>query len=892
MKYKLVFSCLLAVSLLACNTSKKTTVVQTETTKLPAEEFEPELPVSPYRASNTMTNDLKDTRLEVSFDWDKIWMHGKATLTIKPHFYPVNHVDLNARGMQINKVSLVTANGKQRLQYKYESDSLKIDLDRFYNRNETYQLFIDYIAKPNELKSLGGSAAISSDKGLYFINADGKIKDKPQQIWTQGETQSNQVWMPTIDSPNQRMTQEISMTVDTAFVTLSNGLLISSKNNGNGTRTDIWKQSLPAAPYLTMMAVGKYAVVKDKWRDKEVSYYVYPEYKDDARAVFGNTPEMIEFFSKKFIDFPWEKYSQVIAEDYVSGAMENTTATLHGAFVQQHKREMIDGNEEDVISHELFHQWFGDLVTCESWSNIPLNESFATYGEYLWKEYKYGRDAADKIGQSDMNVYMSQARQKDENLIRFHYANREEVFDGISYQKGGRILHMLRKVVGDEAFFEALRDYLNTNKFTAVEAHNLRLAFEKITGEDLNWFWNQWFFDKGFPNIEINYVYNDSLKQQLIITEQKQVKDKERVYRLPVDVDFYSNFKAARKRITLENAIDTFTFNMPKPEFINFDAEKMLLCKKTDNHSRKDWTYMLEFCPLYLDRYEALVKLGNVKAGTPEAAVVKNTALNDKYYAIRVKAANFLKELAKSESEKENVRTLLMSAAKSDSNSDVRSNAIEKLSDWYNDDDTRTICLNAIGNDSSYQVIGSAVKSLVKKSPEQGMEIASKLEKQNDKNINRIVADVYAEYGTDDNIDFMVNYLNNAKGFSGFTAMGNTTKYLKRCKPETVDKALPAYENIARNGSAWYIRLNATNQLTTIANENDKKINELRKDIDQAQKDGKSSAELMQDQNMVKTLTEQKERILKTADDIKNSETDERLKIYAGKGSVEFGDGE
>ena len=204
------------------------------------------------------------------------------------------------------------------------------------------------MAKPNELPA-GGSEAITAAKGLYFINPLGKEPNKPRQIWTQGETQSNSCWFPTIDEPNQRMTQEITLTVEDQFKTLSNGLLVGSKKNADGSRTDTWRQSLPAAPYLTMLAVGDFAVVSDTWHGKPVDYYVEPKYKGTAKAVFGRTPEMLEFYSKKLgVEFPWEKYAQIAVRDYVSGAMENTTATVHGAAIQATRRELLDNTYETV----------------------------------------------------------------------------------------------------------------------------------------------------------------------------------------------------------------------------------------------------------------------------------------------------------------------------------------------------------------------------------------------------------------------------------------------------------------------------------------------------------------------------------------------------------------
>jgi aminopeptidase N len=250
----------------------------------------------------------------------------------------------------------------------------------------------------------------------------------------------------------------------------------------------------PHAPYLFFIGAGDFAVVKDTWKGKEVSYYVDKEYAPVAKKIFGLTPEMMTYFSKiTGVEYPWVKYGQMVAHDYVSGAMENTTATLHGDGAQQDARELVDGNNwEGTIAHELFHQWFGDYVTTESWSNLTLNESFANYSEYLWDEYKYGKDKADATHYSAMQGYLGSGSEK-KDLVRFYYGDKEDMFDAVSYNKGGRILHMLRNYVGDSAFFKSLNLYLTTNKYKSAEAHQLRLAFEEITGKDLNLFFNQWY---------------------------------------------------------------------------------------------------------------------------------------------------------------------------------------------------------------------------------------------------------------------------------------------------------------------------------------------------------------------------------------------------------------
>src|SRR6478736_10049994 len=269
-----------------------------------------------YRAFATKTNDLVHTKLDAKFDYSKSYLNGKVWITLKPHFYPTDSLQLDAKGMNINKVEIVKAGKNIPLKYTYDSMFLNIKLDKTYLRDERYEVYIDYTAKPDEFRS-EGSAAITDAKGLYFINPRGEDKNKPTQIWTQGETEANSVWIPIIDKPDQKTTDEIYMTVPSKYVTLSNGKLVSQKTNSDGTRTDYWKMDLPHAPYLFFIGVGDYAVIKDKYKDKEVSYYVEKEYGPVARKIFGNTPDMIALYSKLTgVDFPWAKYSQIVGRDY------------------------------------------------------------------------------------------------------------------------------------------------------------------------------------------------------------------------------------------------------------------------------------------------------------------------------------------------------------------------------------------------------------------------------------------------------------------------------------------------------------------------------------------------------------------------------------------------
>lgn len=732
-----------------------------------------------YRETATRINNLVHTKLEVKPDFSKSYLYGKAWITLRPHFYATDSLTLDAKGMDIKKVALVKGNSQVPLQFQYDDLFLRIRLDRSYTARETYTVYIDYTAKPDEYEAKYPEKAMLGIKGMYFINPKGEDKDKPTQIWTQGETESSSAWFPTIDKTNQRCTQELTVTVDNKYITLSNGILVSQKKNTDGTRTDSWKMDLPHAPYLFFLGVGNYAVIKDKYKNKEVNYYVEPEYAAVAKKIFGNTPEMMAFFSRiTGVEFPWQKYAQITGRDFVAGAMENTTATLHQESAQQDARELVDGNNwEGTIAHELFHQWFGDYVTTESWSNITLNESFANYSETLWEEYKYGKDAGDAQNLQDMQNYLASGSEK-KNLVRFHYKDKEDVFDAVSYQKGGRILHMLRHHIGDSAFFKSINNYLTTNKFKSTEAHQLRLAFEEVTGRDLNWYFNQWYYDNGHPTVDIDYVYDDAAGKVTVIVKQTQKNGK--YFKLPLDVDIYNGASKVRHTIWSKNAVDSFSFPYTKrPDLVNVDADKITLWIKKDNKTLDNFIHQYKYAGNYLDRREA-IDFAARKQDDPKAVELLKTALTDKYHGLRNHAITML-NLGKT-----NVRTavepVLLQLAKSDPKATVKANAINKLGD-YQKSEYASLFKNAV-NDSSYSVSGYALAALSKVDKDAAAEIVKKMADQPMKGVlQQVVMDEVLKTGDENMAEKVIG------GFSKmplsqakFEALGGLSTYLSAIK--------------------------------------------------------------------------------------------------------------
>ncbi len=812
-------------------------------------------PQYPYRASKTRTFDLLHTYLDVTPNWENQTLKGLARLTLKPYFYSTNVLILDAKGMEIKSIALLDSmDVTKRLSYEYDSTQISIELPQKYTREDIFCVQIEYISKPNTLVS-GGSQAISDDKGLYFINPIGRDKSKPQQLWTQGETEASSCWFPTIDAPNEKTTQEIKITVDDAFTTLSNGRLISSAKNSDGTRTDYWRQELPHAPYLFMMAVGKFAIVQDTWNDISVNYLVEPKDSSYARGVFGNTPEMLSFYSEKLgYPYPWDKYNQVVVSDYVSGAMENTGAVIHGRWVFTTPEEQIDYNHEDVVAHELFHHWFGDLVTCESWSNLPLNESFATYGEYLWIEHKYGKMKADRHLRVDMVQYLNDTPRVD--LIRYHYNNREDMFDRHSYEKGGRILHMLRSYVGDDAFFESLKVYLHNRAFNTSEVHHLRLAFEQVTGEDLNWFFNQWFLDKGHPVLKVQW---EDTGDSLLLTVRQIQSTEYPVFKLPVEIDFYTDEGVRTKRISITNREEEYVFEgLGNVEAVNFDAKKVLLAEIEQVFSPEEAMRLFKHSNNYRTKLEAMLQMQGDTSTTSWEML--NLAKDDEFDSFRKLSIYFMTSF--SEAQKEEHKDFLFKMYNRDSISDVRVAALSVIKrTWPNDSSLIPFYKKAL-NDSSVNVRLIALRGLLSLAREDALLRAYQMESETDPRVIRALANMYKDVKDESKRKWYNWAIKHVEFHNKSYVINKYKQYLMEKGNAVIWKACKVLEEEAIYENNKDVRLTAALALQDLRERNIKRVEDIRKDIRDKKASSKgSSYDLKLLEGKYKELTDHDERL-------------------------------
>lgn len=821
MKKQLFLTFAIAFTIISCTSlqsSKKEPVIST-TSAVVTQKQQPA-----YQASKTRVIDLVHTKLDVSFDWEKQFLLGKANLTLTPYFYELSTFEINAKGMDIKSVTQIDTAGKSTpVKYNYDSTVITLSFPKPLTRKDTIEIQIEYVSKPNQFKGKG-SEAIKDDKGLYFINPLGRDTVKPQQLWTQGETEASSVWFPTIDAPNEKTTQEIYITVDNRFKTLSNGLLLNSKQNSDGTRTDYWKQEMPHAPYLFMMAVGEFALVQDQWEGIPVNYLVEPKDSSEAKNVFGNTPEMLSFYSKILgFKYPWEKYNQIIVSDYVSGAMENTGAVIHGKWVFRTKKQQIDQNNEDVIAHELFHHWFGDLVTCESWSNLPLNESFATYGEYLWFEYKYGQTKADRHLHLDLLHYLSDTPRVD--LIRFHYEDKEDMFDGHSYQKGARVLHMLRDVVGDDAFFESLKYYLHSNAFGTVEVHDLRLAFEEVTGMDLNWFFNQWFLDKGHPILKVR---QNMMGDSLAVTVQQIQGGDFPTFQFPVSIDIYENGKATRKNVWVKSEKEVFKFDViDTPQFVNFDAKKVLLAEVDYPISAEEALVQYSSSKLYKDKLEALIA---VRGDTSlEAWDVLEKASRDSFEHFRKIAFYLWRGIPDGQTEEHKEK--LIRVAQEDESAVVRSSALNIIRmSWPEDSSLVTVYKRALSDSSAY-VLQTGLFALASIAREDALLRAYEYESSTDPSIISTLADLYVDVKDESKRKWYDWALQQVEARTKTSVIQSYTDYLKTKGNEVVRKAIKTLKETAIYENNKDVRQAAAFAILELRKRNIERIKDIKKDI-------------------------------------------------------------
>jgi aminopeptidase N len=522
------------------------------------------------------TYDVEHYIIRTNFDRANKIVFGDTTVRLKPLKENFRTIELDAANISFESVKLDSDNSD--LTYKISDEKIVIALNKVYSPADTISVRFKYSTKPK--------------KGVYFVDAleeDGEI-ERAAQIWTQGEAEEAHHWFPSYDFPDDKATSEQFITVEKSETAIANGELIETKENTDGTKTFHYKMPVAHSSYLTSFIVGTYVKISDSYKNIPLGFYVYPDRTAIAPLAFGKTKQMMGVFEELTgVNFPFNKYDQTIVANFQFGGMENITATtMADSEIFLAGFGFAKGNVEDLVSHELAHSWFGNLVTCKNWSELWLNEGFATFMEAAYREKANGReDYLRKVKEDARLFIIADAVNKNRRGLFFKEAKGDEaLFDqnnaSITYQKGGAVIHTLRETVGTANFWKAVNVYLNRHKFGNVETIDLQKAMEETSGMKLDWFFQQWIYGAGYPKLTVKQIYNPKAKTLKLTVTQSQNIDNQTAsaFILPMEVEFTAPSGTKKEKIEIRKRVENFTFNLKeKPTKVVLDKDEKIPLK-------------------------------------------------------------------------------------------------------------------------------------------------------------------------------------------------------------------------------------------------------------------------------------------------------------------------
>lgn len=511
------------------------------------------------------TYDVQHYIIRISFDRGAKRVFGDTTVQLKPLAGDFRQVELDSEDMIYESVKL-ESNGKD-LKYEQVGKKIRITLDRAYSPQELISIRFKYVSRPK--------------RGIYFVPAqNGRNEEsRPAQIWTQGEPEYAHHWFPSYDFPDDKATTEQFITVEKDETAIGNGELLETIENTDGTKTFHYKMPVRHSVYLVSFVVGKHIKISDKYKNIPLGVYLYPGRERLAEIAFGNTKAMFRIFEDLTkIDYPFNKYDQTIVANYDEfAAMENITATtLSDREVFYAEFDFGKSAVEDIVAHELAHSWFGNLVTCRNWAELWLNEGFATFMEAAYREKMYGREQYIRKIRDDADTYFAEGKPKRLRRGLFNHLARpdDSIFDATTYQKGGVVIHTLREQIGDKAFWQAINTYLNRHKFENVESTDLQRVMEEVSGQKLDWFFAQWVYGAGHPQLEIRQTFDEQKKLLTLAVKQTQEADNlvPAVFILPLDIEIRTALKTYNEKVKIEKREHVFTFKIDdQPEAVSID---------------------------------------------------------------------------------------------------------------------------------------------------------------------------------------------------------------------------------------------------------------------------------------------------------------------------------
>jgi len=602
---------------------------------------------------------------------------------------------LDQRELEIASVR-DSANGP--LGFETDDSHLVIHLPRTLERGDYAAITIDYRARPRA--------------GLYWTGPDADHPGRRAEVWSQGEEQGARFWFPDVDQPVERAASDLWYTVPAALYALGNGHLVETLDGPQrGERTFHWRLELPHPSYLVTVAAGTFAIVDTTWRGIPVQYVVPPGSEERVARSMGRTPEMLEFFSRRFgVPYPYERYAQVVVQDFTFGGMENITATTMTERILLDRAAALERSMEGLVAHELAHQWFGDYVTCREWAHAWLNEGFATFGADLWWEHAWGRDELDRsLLDERAGIFANEESKGRRPVVEPNWRFPHDLFDAGIYARGAWTLHMLRRQLGDGAFFRGVRHYLEQFGGQSVDTDAFRRAMEEATGVGLDGFFDQWVERAGVPELKVSWEWLEVRGLARVVVEQTQPSDSlTPVFRFDLPLRFALASGEVRSSLRVDGRRHETYVPLPsRPRYVEVNDDLSVLCRLSFERPVAELAAQLADAPLAASRIEAARALGEM-GGKPAALAALARALeHDTFWAVRRAAAEALGKVPTA------AGLAALAPGLSDPEARVRKVAVSQLG-HFRDVSGAAVAARVALADPAYGVVAAGTGSLVR----------------------------------------------------------------------------------------------------------------------------------------------------------------------------------
>ncbi len=634
--------------------------------------------------------DMLHIRLDVRVDLKAKTLKGRATLDVAA-IRDVNTIQLDAVGLETKNLTIQPFDGKAGpCDFENDGSHLTLTLPEQLKAGQKLTIQMDY-------------SVTDPPSGLSFFAPTKEDADVPYVMWSQGESITNRFWVPCFDHPDEMQTTEIFCTVNEPNIAISNGHLVEEKKNADGTKTYHWLQDKPHVSYLMTLVVGEFYCKTEQWRGKSVSYYVREKYKGKIDNSFAHTRAMLDYFSDKIgVEYAWDKYAQVCCYNF-GGGMENTSATTLTESTLHDDRAHLDDDSDGLVAHELAHQWWGDLLTCRDWAHIWLNEGFASYFEALWDEKSLGTDEfAYNMNEKAMRAIEGG---KEKPIVYYEYDDPDEQFDDRAYPKGAWVLHMIRRRLGDETFWKAIKAYCTRFRHHTVETDDLRRTIEEVTGRSMGRFFYDWTQRPGAPVVKVRYKWLAEDHMASVEVEQKQ---ETAAFQFPLKVEFSFGKSDPPFSVTHDMTEKKDRFFVPlakRPTMVRVDPDQAVLMELDEDKPRDLWVVQLSEDKNPVGRIRAAKHLG--ESDRPEdLRLLSERLTKEPFWAAQAAIANAL-----GESGEDAARDALLTAI-STKNAKARAAVVEALGNFIGDEAVEKALKRVVDKgDPSYRVEANAIKA-------------------------------------------------------------------------------------------------------------------------------------------------------------------------------------